>query len=60
MYLPEHERFYSRRQFDTRKYNYRYEDVDIVRASSRTNKAKGKEDRSIFIERPEINIFLIH
>ena len=40
MYLPEHERFYSRRQFDTRKYNYRYEDVDIVRASSRANKAR--------------------
>ena len=57
MYLPEHERFYSRRQFDTRKYNYRYEDVDIVRASSRANKIKGKEDRSIFIEKPEINIF---
>jgi gliding motility-associated lipoprotein GldK len=57
MYLPEHERFYSRRQFDTRKYNYRYEDVDIVRASSRTNKEKGKEDRSIFIEKPELNIF---
>jgi gliding motility-associated lipoprotein GldK len=57
MYLPEHERFHSRRQFDTRKYNYRYEDVDIVRASSRANKEKGKEDRSIFIEKPELNIF---
>ncbi|MDG1189302.1 MAG: SUMF1/EgtB/PvdO family nonheme iron enzyme [Flavobacteriales bacterium] len=57
MYLPEHERFYSRREFDTRKYNFRYEDVDIQRASSMENKAQGKKDRSVFIEKPEINIF---
>jgi len=57
MYLPEHERFYSRREFDSRKLNYVYEDVDIQRASSRPNKAQGKIDRSVFIEKPEINIF---
>ncbi len=57
MYLPEHERFYSRREFDTRKLNFKYEDVDIQRASSKENKAQGKIDRSVFIEKPELNIF---
>ena len=57
MYLPEHERFYSRREFDTRKLNFKYEDVDIQRASSKENKAQGKIDRSVFVEKPELNIF---
>lgn len=57
MYLPEHERFYSRREFDTRKFNYVYEEVDIQRASTKANKAQGKIDRSVFVEKPELNIF---
>ena len=57
MYLPEHERFYSRREFDTRKFVFKYENFDIKTASTRPNKAQGKIDRSVFLDRPEINIF---
>lgn len=57
MYLPEHERFYSRREFDTRKFVFKYENFDIKTASSRPNKAQGKIDRSVFLDRPEVNIF---
>ena len=41
MYLPGHERFYSRREFDTRKYNFVYETLDIKRASARVNRPEG-------------------
>jgi gliding motility-associated lipoprotein GldK len=59
MYLPGHERFYSRREFDTRKYNFVYETLDIKRASARVNRPEGLEDRSGFLEVNEkgINIF---
>jgi formylglycine-generating enzyme len=50
MYYPEHERFYGKRNFDTRKYNYVYEVQDFVRAAAKVNRDQGLEDRSVFIE----------
>ena len=57
MYLPGHERFYSRRQFDTRKFNFQYETQDIKDASRKSNRDQGKEDRSVYIDKVKINIY---
>jgi sulfatase modifying factor 1 len=49
MYLPEGERFYNRKEIDTRKLNYEYYRIDIRLASSRgnrfiSNKSEDKQD----------------
>jgi len=38
MYLPEAERFYNRKEIDTRKLNYEYYRIDIRLAASKTNR----------------------
>jgi len=38
MYLPENERFYNRKEIDTRKLNYEYYRVDIRLAASKSNR----------------------
>jgi formylglycine-generating enzyme required for sulfatase activity len=38
MYLPEGERFYNRKEIDTRKLNYEYYRIDIRLAASKTNR----------------------
>jgi formylglycine-generating enzyme len=40
MYLPEGERFYNRKEIDTRKLNYEYYRVDIRLAASKSNRFK--------------------
>ncbi|MFN5674628.1 MAG: SUMF1/EgtB/PvdO family nonheme iron enzyme [Bacteroidia bacterium] len=40
MYLPEGERFYNRKEIDTRKLNYEYYRIDIRLAASKTNRFK--------------------
>ena len=57
LYLHENERFYSRKQFDTRKFIYSYQNIDIKRASTRTGKEQGKIDRFPFIEKISLPIF---
>ena len=57
LYLHENERFYSRKQFDTRKFIYSYQNIDIKRASSRSGKDQGKIDRFAFIETVNLPIF---
>ena len=59
MYYPEHERFFSKRTFDTRKFNYVYETQDLVKASASVNRDQGLEDRSVFIEKSDkgLNIY---
>ena len=57
LYLHENERFYSRKQFDTRKFIYSYQNIDIKRASSRSGKDQGKIDRFPFIETVNLPIF---
>ncbi len=57
LYLHENERFYSRKQFDTRKFIYSYQNIDIKRASTRTGKDQGKIDRFPFIEKISLPIF---
>jgi gliding motility-associated lipoprotein GldK len=60
MYLPEHERLNSRREFDTRKYIYKYQVLNINAASVKSKReadATGKRDRSEFISNVEVSIF---
>ena len=38
MFLPEHERFFRRKEIDTRKLNYEYEWVDLQQAAKKTNR----------------------
>ena len=57
MYLPEHERFYSRRQLDSRKLNFVYETQSIKDAARKVNRRQGQKDRSVYIDEVEINIY---
>jgi formylglycine-generating enzyme required for sulfatase activity len=38
MYLPENERFFRRKEFDSRKLNYEYQWVDLQQAAKKTNR----------------------
>jgi len=57
MYLPENERFYGRKEFDTRKFLYEYWWIDYQAAAQRGNRAQGLKDRSVFIKRETIPIY---
>ena len=60
MYLPQHERLNGRREFDTRKYVYKYQVLDVQAASSKSKRegdATGKRDRSEFLSEVEVSIF---
>ncbi len=38
LYLPQHERFYNQKQFDTRKFNFVYYRIDLKKAAKKTNR----------------------
>lgn len=62
MYLPEHERFYRRREIDTRKLDFEYYWIDLRDAARKGAQGaplreRGKNDRSEFIERETINVY---
>ena len=57
MYYPEHERFYRRKEIDTRKLKYEYYWVDIREAAQRKNREQGLIDRSVFIKKDIINVY---
>ena len=60
MYLPAHERLNGRREFDTRKYVFKYQVLDVqaaARKSKREGDAAGKGDRSEFLSEFEVSIF---
>ena len=57
MYLPENERFYGRKEFDTRKFLYEYWWIDYQAAAKRGNRAQGLKDRSFFIRRETVPIY---
>ena len=56
-YLPENERFYSRRELDSRNLIFVYETQDIPEASRKINRPQGKKDRSVYINTKEIKIY---
>jgi sulfatase modifying factor 1 len=60
MYLSEHERLSGKREFDTRKYVYKYQILDVQAAANKAKRegdAPGKRDRSEFLSEVEISIF---
>ncbi len=70
MYLPEHERFYRRKEVDTRKLNYIYYWIDLQAAAQKDysqpansqnaslmNRPQGLKDRSVYIRKEIINVY---
>lgn len=57
MFLPENERFYGRKEFDTRKFNYDFWWIDYQAAARRGNRAQGLKDRSKFIIKETVNVY---
>jgi gliding motility-associated lipoprotein GldK len=57
MFLPDYERFYGRKEIDTRKLMFEYSWIDWQAAASRKNREQGKIDRSVFIKKDIINIY---
>ncbi len=60
MFLPENERLYGEKEFDTREYIYKYQVLDVQAASaksSRENGAVGERDRSGFLTDVEVKIY---
>jgi sulfatase modifying factor 1 len=47
MYLPEGERFYNRKEIDTRKLNYEYYRIDIKLAASKTNRFRANKSADV-------------
>ncbi|MFI5218508.1 MAG: SUMF1/EgtB/PvdO family nonheme iron enzyme [Bacteroidia bacterium] len=57
LFLPESERFYRRKEIDTRKLNFEYYWIDLKAAAQRENREQGKTDRSVFIKKDIINVY---
>ncbi|GAB4322470.1 MAG: gliding motility lipoprotein GldK [Bacteroidales bacterium] len=70
MYLPERERFFRKKEFDTRKFNYEYYWVDLqaaakkdfsqpgnVEAGALNNRPQGLQDRSVYVRKEVVNVY---
>ena len=57
LYLPESERFYRRKEIDSRKLNFEYYWIDLRQAAQRENREQGQKDRSVFIKKDVINVY---
>ena len=70
LYLPESERYYRRKEIDSRKLNFEYYWLDLVAAASKDysrdrdpaagslgNRPQGRTDRSVYIKKEIINIY---
>ena len=57
MYLPSNERFYGRKEFDTRKFNFEFYWIDLREAARKENREQGMIDRSVFIKKDIIAIY---
>ena len=70
MYLPENERFFRRKEIDTRKLFYEYYTVDLRAAAAKdytapgdsknaglANRPQGMKDRSVYIRKEVINVY---
>ena len=51
MYLSEPERFYRRKEIDTRKLNFEYYWIDLRNAARKSQRDQGDIDRSVFIKK---------
>ena len=70
LYLPEHERYFRRKEIDTRKLNYEYYWVDLKAAARKdftqdgdpeagglSNRPLGLQDRSVYVRKEVINVY---
>lgn len=57
LFLPETERFYRRKEIDTRKLNFEYYWIDLKTAAQRESREQGMRDRSVFIKKDVINVY---
>lgn len=70
LYLPENERYFRKKEFDTRKFNYEYYWVDLKAASKKdfskagnpeagglANRPQGLQDRSVYVRKEIINVY---
>ena len=60
MYVSSRERFNSQREFDTRKFIYKYQNLDLQDAAikeNRENDATGGRDRSEFLSTQELAVY---
>ncbi|HLG36414.1 MAG TPA: SUMF1/EgtB/PvdO family nonheme iron enzyme [Bacteroidia bacterium] len=57
LFLPESERFYKRKEIDTRKLNFEYYWIDLKQAAQRASREQGMTDRSVFIKKDVINVY---
>lgn len=70
LYLPEHERFFYKKEIDTRKLYYEYYWLDLhaaakkeftddadYRNASYANRPQGLTDRSVYVKKDQINVY---
>ncbi len=70
MYLPEDQRYFRKKEFDTRKLDYKYYWLDLQEAAKKdhsqggdpreasfANRAQGKTDRSVYVKEAIINVY---
>jgi gliding motility-associated lipoprotein GldK len=70
MYIPEHERYFRKKEIDARKLYYEYYWIDYVAAAAKNwqeeanpenaafaNRPQGMRDRSVYIRKELINVF---
>jgi sulfatase modifying factor 1 len=57
LFLPETERFYRRKEIDSRKLNFEYYWIDLRTAAQRDSREQGLRDRSVFIKKDVINVY---
>lgn len=57
IFLPEQERFYRRKQLDTRRLKFAYQWIDFQEAARKSNRPQGYKDRSVFIKKDIIEVY---
>ena len=60
MYLPEHERYFRKKQFDVRKWNYEYYWIDYRAAAAKNWDSPLTSDQTDNVTMPMWNLSLIH
>jgi gliding motility-associated lipoprotein GldK len=70
LYLPENERYFRKKEFDTRKFQYKYFWIDLKSAARKdysqeadaadgafANRPQGMDDRSVYVREEVINVY---
>ncbi|MEI6815727.1 MAG: SUMF1/EgtB/PvdO family nonheme iron enzyme [Bacteroidota bacterium] len=57
LFLPEAERYYKRKEIDTRKLMFEYYWIDLKAAAVKANRQQGMTDRSVFIKKDIVNVY---